>query len=218
MEELEKYQDIELGKQTLELFVFSTNNENNYQWFVEAGRNILKGMVVHQAVLGFYASKICTIRHGGRSDGYYTIKDYAEDLGINPKTLNDWTAIYRRVIQHLNLDPLKMSVHEWKAARRIAYGLEYSIQNKNNEDDKKRRKNKLFPDKEKIQKLYEENLEGPSFFLESSNWASYFQTIQKNVQKRDLSLANRTTLIQIMSACDFISDFINDYLTENKGN
>lgn len=192
---------------------FNSRFDYDYHWYVDQGKRILKQQFVHQAVLGFYATKVCTIRHGGRSNGLYTISDYAKDLGLNPKTLSEWVAIYRRVIQHLGIDPLKMSSHEWKAARRIAYTVEGETRSKNKESKTPRSKKVELPDKERINKLFKENLEGPSFKLEAYNWSSTLRTMAKNLSKRDLSMADESSLIEIMESADRISDTINEYLT-----
>lgn len=188
----------------------------NYEWYVNQSKMILKSLVVQQAVIGFYAVKVCTIRHGGITNGYYTLTQFAKDLGINPKTLNDWTAIYRRVIAQLDIDPFKLTAKEWRTARRIAYQLETEKTDLNKSINKPRNKSIVQRDRESIKKLWEENLEGPSVKYELSEWKQRLRTLYNNLQKRDLKLANPRDLIELMENADLISDLINDFLSHKK--
>lgn len=188
-----------------------------YDWYVEASKKIIKSLICQQAVIGFYATKICTIRHGGRSDGFYTLSDFARDIGVHRKTLNEWTAIYRRVIQHLDIDPLKMNQKEWSTARRIAYQIEGDTRHRNKANGTPKGKSITnLPKREEIRKLFMENSNGPTVKYEVMEWGNRLRTLYSNLSKRDLSLASENDLLEIMKVSDKISDLINDYLTDKK--
>lgn len=187
-----------------------------YEWYLNASRSILKNMVCQQAVLGFYATKVCTIRHGGISGDHYTIKRFAEDLGLNPKTLNEWTAVYRRVIQHLDIDPINITPKEWRSARRIAYQIEGETRKKNIQSGRPKAKGDYAVKKEDIKKLWQENLDGPSVLYEVREWSSKLRTLHSNLEKRDLKLADPFDLLEVMTNADLVSDLINDFLTKQK--
>jgi hypothetical protein len=191
-----------------------------YDWYVNASKNIIKNLVCQQAVIGFYATKVCTIRHGGISNGYYTITDFAKDIGLNRKTLSEWVAIYRRVIQHLDIDPLKMTNKQWSSARRIAYKIDGETRQSNIKAKTPKGKSLTnLPKREEIKKLFNEDYEnGPSVKYEVSEWNGRLRTIYSKLQLRDLSLSSEDELLEIMNVCDNISDLINDFLTSKKRN
>ena len=191
----------------------------SYDDYVRAGRALIKNIVCHQARIAYYSIKICTIRHGGISKGVYTISDYASDIGMNKKTLQEWTLVYRRVIQHLDKKLEDITEKDWKVASRVAW-----IQDQDNRLDNREKgtPRKMVASKpvqktpEQIKQVFKENYEEKSFKYEAVDWSRSIMRIKNLLLKRDLSLPDERTLEEIMENCDQMSDHINDYLTKAK--
>jgi hypothetical protein len=80
---------------------------------VNRAKKLLREIETHQAEIAKLALQVCTIRHGGRSNGFYTITDFARDIGIERKTLSHWVSIYRDILSRIDIaEPTK---EEWSA-------------------------------------------------------------------------------------------------------
>lgn len=91
---------------------------HTYSHYVTEGRKLLEAVEVHQCMIGFFATQVCTLKHGGRTpQGRYTLQKYAADIGANRKTLSQWVATYRDVIEALGMDPSKVTGPEWSLAQ-----------------------------------------------------------------------------------------------------
>ena len=196
-------------------------NLKSYSDYVKAGKQVVKSITCHQVRLAYYAIQVCTIRHGGISNNCYTITDYARDIGMNKKTLQEWTLVYRRVIVHLQKNIEEITQKDWKVASRITW-----IQDQGNRADNKEKctPRKMVASKppaktpEQVRKQFAEEYGEKTFATESHDWQRTIMRIKNLIQKRDLSLADRRVLTELMTDCDSISDHINDYLTKTKRN
>ena len=190
-----------------------------YEKYVEAGKKLVKEVACYQAMIAYYALKICTIRHGGISNNIYTIKQYAIDIGVPVKTLQNWTLVYRRVIVHLGINPKDITEKDWKVASKVAYMYKQENKEDNKTDETHRKRVDYKPAKrtpKEVKKDFKENYERSTFESEAFAWSSTISAIKNKLAKRELSLANRKCLTTIMEDCDNISDLINDYLSKNK--
>ena len=190
----------------------------SYQDYVEAGKKIVKGIACYQAVLAFYACQVCAIRHGGKSDAYYTITDYARDIGITPKTLQSWTLVYRNVIEKIGLMPEEVTKEQWKIASRVNDNMSYEnrSQNRDNGTNRQRMSYKKQYPPTFVKELFDKESEGPTFKTELRSWVHSTRLVKNVIQKRDLSLAEANDLKELMEMCDTISDHINDYLSAQR--
>jgi len=188
--------------------------------YVNAGKGIIRTTQCYQALLAYYALKVCEIKHGGYSKGVYTIKQYAEDIGMSAKTLQNWTLIYRRVFEHLDIEPEKATKKDWQVATRVAYLEESDNRVDNIENGTPRKRAGYKPVKigrtsADIKKAFEANFV-ENFEYEIVGWNSTVLQMNNKLQKRDLSLANAKVLMEFMETLDEMSDFVNDYLTRTK--
>lgn len=72
------------------------------------------------------ALEVCDVRWGGGAhwanhEGTYTLKRFAEEIGVNPKTLSNWVRVKRNVMDKLieageEVDPME----DWSAMTRVA--------------------------------------------------------------------------------------------------
>jgi hypothetical protein len=191
-------------------------NESNYEHYVQLGKSLLSEVHNKQFKICEYAMKVCTIRHGGRSDGYYTIKDYANDIGMTPKTLQNWLVVYRNVVLKLNDD--QKSEMNWNKASKVNNVLDENrtIDNAINKDVGKKTRFKNGVKKEVVQKLYDKYSEQKPFEGEFVNMVQQMKSFKNILQKRDLNIIQDAHMIVLMELFDCCSDLINDHLTSKR--
>lgn len=194
-----------------------------YKELVDKAKKLYTTMKCYQAKIAKMAIEACEIRHGGISDGLYTLSKFADQAGIPRKTLGQWTLVYRNVIEKIDISVDDISEDEWKIACRVDRYLE--MENRQDNVHKNTpRKNRRYKDQvpaEKISRLFDKfkNEEISPFQEECHKWNTHILTIKNNISKRDLNLANEKTLLELMENVDFIGDYINDYLTaKSQGN
>jgi hypothetical protein len=110
------------------------NQNKEYLSLVAKGKSLLKTVVCYQATLAAYTLKVCTISHGGRAGSkFYTLTDYAKDLGMNKKTLSEWVSTYKIVIKTVGLNNNNCTMKDWEAANRVMkfLGMEKRVSNNN---------------------------------------------------------------------------------------
>jgi hypothetical protein len=191
----------------------------SYDDFVGMGKELLKRIDSYQARIAFYACKICDIRHGGPSGKYYTLTDYARDIGLPQKTLANWTRTYRHVIEKLGIPIEKIDKETWKIAARVDERMSWDVRRINNSNNSPKSK-QSYKDKvsiQEVQRLWKEESDDlPSFHSELRRWITNLQAISVNIKKRELSLAHDGDLLELMRLLDDSSDVINDHLTKKK--
>lgn len=190
----------------------------SYDDYVSMGKELIKRVEVYQARIAFYACKVCQIRHGGRSAKFYTLTDYAKDIGVNPRTLHEWSLIYRNVILKLDIDVDSITKDVWKVASRVNDNIEWKIRRENKEDGTPHKKSKYKSqiDKNTVQRMYDDEKDEPSFISEIRLWTCNARNMKNTIVKRELKLAHRGDLLNLMETLDFVSDHINDFLTNNR--
>jgi len=188
-----------------------------YTTYVDMGKKLVEKISAHKVQVCKYALAVCEIRNGGPSDDYYTLGNYADDIGIKRKTLTNWVEIYRSVVVKLGKD-IKTN-EDWQSARTAheSLRLETTIENKKDLTKNKRRTMDL--PKEKVQQKYDEINNGKKpVALEIHRCTKSAKTILHTVKERDLSEIEDKTLTYLMETLDNASDLINDYLTEKLRN
>lgn len=144
------------------------------------------------------AIELCTIRHGGISRKIYTLKDFANDIEMHPKTLQNWVAAYRNVIPHIDR-VLEENDEEWGAIRKT---------NRVTDSDS---------DSSYINDTFDSYLDGEKPFVgEFRNCMTSAVNLSHLLKKRDLKLVDNSDWIRLMEVIDRNSDTINDYLSRNK--
>jgi hypothetical protein len=97
---------------------FISNHGSSYFDLVEEGRRLLRTTQLFRLKIAKMAIKACTIRHGGKSSGYYTLTEFAKDIGANRKDVSEWVLVYKRVVVHL--EKQIKSDQDFNTARRVA--------------------------------------------------------------------------------------------------
>lgn len=98
---------------------FETKNEK-YLKLVDEAKELYKEHELIPLKIAKIAIEVCTIRHGGRAT-FYTLTDFANDTGINRKTLSAWVLTYKIVASKI---PNKIKNNEdWAVAMKINASL-----------------------------------------------------------------------------------------------
>ncbi len=174
-----------------------------YLYYVKEGRKLLHAIETHQAVIGYYASCVCTIKHGGKtSDEFYTLTDYAADLGINRRTLSHWSIIYRTVIEKLGLDPLDVTQDDWSIAKRVSNILVNEKRAYQEQSGLQRRKGRGWPMSvtfpvEHVKRLFEENRKAPSVQSQFDTILDSTIYMKNKIRKMDLTQINQASLMSM---------------------
>ncbi len=189
-------------------------NAKEYKNYVELGKAELAKIEGHQKRICAYAMEVVTIRHGGRSGDLYTIKRYAEDIGMNPKTLQNWLQVYRNVVMKLE-DPEKA---DFQKASKVNNILEENrtIDNAVGGTPKTRTAYKKDVPKEKVRSLYAQYEEGKPFEGEFINIMQQLKSFKNLLDKRDLNLIKDEHLLHAMDLFDYCGDVINRHLTAKR--
>jgi len=187
-----------------------------YQEYVELGKQVVDQVNDRQMKICSYAIEVCQIRHGGRSDKLYTMKDYARDIGLNNKTLNQWMLVYRNVI--LKLTPQQRETMTWKQASRVNEQLEEAntIENRIKGTPRSKMNTKKFITSERVQSLYDQSMSEKPFVGEFMSIMKQANHTKNVLNKRDLSIIQDNHLLHLMEILDECSDLINKHLTLKK--
>lgn len=190
-----------------------TNKRNLY---VKQGKRLLEEIGTYQAEIAKMAVEVCDIRHGGKTkEKIYTMKDFAQDLGMKPKTLQGWVATYRDVVVKAGIE-IK-DVKDWGAATKTNNALkkERTLQNKLIGAPKKKGSYKKGVAASKVKSLYESiRADEKPFITELVNLTQSAKHIKFILGKRDLNIAEDAKLTDLMNILDSASDLINDHLTK----
>lgn len=222
-----------------------------YRDFVDKGHELVKKINelkdlerCYQAKIARYALEVCTIRHGGKSKNLYTIKAYALDIRLNPKTVQQWVSIYRNVLEKIGVeDP---TPEEWARASKAnnILRLDRTIDNKKDGKPGTRTAYKKNVPASEVKSLYDSIDEKPfvgechaltlSAKHDLHTLRKYegelisipendLQRLEKSAQYtksvigvRDLGIAREKRLAHLMEILDETSDIINDYLTQKQ--
>jgi hypothetical protein len=104
----------------------------DYNELVREARGHLGKIEFHKSMVAKLALSACTIKHGGKSTGFYTLTDFAKDIGMNFKTLSNWVQIQRDVLDRVGIEnPTKNEFD--KASKAVNYmRIERRINNEKN--------------------------------------------------------------------------------------
>lgn len=187
-----------------------------YEHYVSLGKELVQNVEDRQMKICGYAIKVCTIRNGGYSAGYYTLKDYANDIGLNNKTLNQWMLIYRNVV--LKLTDKQLEIMTWRQASKVNENIEHinTIENQLKGTPRKRSAPKKSVSPKEVQKLFQDHLDEKPFIGEFLSVVKQTKHTRHLLTKRDLSIIEYTHMVFLMELLDECSDIINEFLTDKR--
>ena len=190
-------------------------NENKKQLYIRQGKRLLEEIGIYQVEIAKMALAICDIRHGGKTlEKIYTIKDFANDIGMKPKTLQGWVGTFRDVV--LKAGITISTPEDWKAANKTNNTLikERTLQNKIDGTPKKKGSYKQQIPAGTVRSLYDSiQSEDNPFVTELVTITQSAKHIKHILGKRELNLASDVNLTDLMNILDEASDLINNHLT-----
>lgn len=87
---------------------------------ISEAKSLLRSKKGFQMQVGRLALEVCEVKWGGSSESLRTIKDFAREVGVNPKTLSNWMALYRDVYSKISSDiRAKASVSDLNITHRM---------------------------------------------------------------------------------------------------
>lgn len=144
------------------------------------------------------ALEVCDIKRGGCAHHLYTIRDFAKDIGMNSKTLQNWVSAYRNVVPKLK-SPDIITKKDWSSVR------------------KTNRMTSSSNTREEVQEVYRKYQEEEKPFIgEFRNTVCAAKNLRHLLRNRDMKIIDNNKWIELMEILDNNSDSINDYLTRNR--
>lgn len=189
-----------------------------YQEYVDSAKRLVKQIDSYQSRIAEMAIAVCQIRHGGKSEGYYTLTDFASDTGINNKTLSEWVSIYRNIIVKAGI--VNPTVNDWTNATRANTLLKNertAINSINGNKGSKTDYKKDIP-AERIKSIMNEVSSGQCASLEIDKVFHSSRFNLKKLKEIELIMVDESVLLRIMEILDESSDLINEYLTISRSN
>lgn len=188
--------------------------KTEYKEYVILGKKALSNIQDIQKKICSYAMEVITIRHGGKSEGVYTIKKYAEDIGMNPKTLQNWLQVYNNVVVKLE-DPNNAN---WSNASKVNNCLEENrvIDNHLDGKSKSRSAYKKNVPVDRVRSLYHAYEHEKPFEGEFINIVQQAKSHRNLLQKRDLNIIQDAHLDHLESILAECSTLIKNHLTKKR--
>lgn len=190
-----------------------------YAEYVAEAIDIREQLACYQARIAEIVTKVCEIRHGGKSDGYYTITDFAKDTGFNTRTLSEWVHIYKHVLVKIGVT--KPTPKEWTTASYAVRCMKNNInvENKISGNVGKSGKHRQDIPAVEVEKIYSAIANDDSnSIVKLDRIFNNSKYISNSITKVDLGVFTKEKLLEILTNLDEAADFINNYLTREKKN
>ncbi|MDD0853028.1 hypothetical protein HBN50_07965 [Halobacteriovorax sp. GB3] len=188
-----------------------------YQEYVKGAKELLSQIDSYQYKIAEMAMAVCQIRHGGRSEGYYTLTEFSNDIGMNRKTLSEWVHAYRDIC--LKIDLRTPTQEEWSKANKVSRLLksELATEKSNNNTQKSKSNSRKDVSKERIQKIYNEITNDP-FDTISKFERIYESTLfaSKTINKIDLHKISNQKLRRTLKNIVSIKEQLEQFLSKEK--
>ena len=188
--------------------------KKGYGYYVQKGKRLYKQVKSCKQEIAKMALKVCEIKHGGISNNYYTIKDYATDTGIPYKTLQRWVTVYKNILVKVGIEA--PTDEQWNQAEKTLKLLKNKRAHSNKSNGVSKKKNTPFTKSltnKAIQKTFNLVEEKP-FVYEFERSISSAKHIKHVIKTRDLKIVDESRLLEMMTILDDASDLINIYLTK----
>lgn len=81
--------------------------EIQYSDNVIEARSLIKNKNNYQMRVARLCLDVCEIKKGGNHEGFFTVQDFAKDIGVKVKTLYNWIEHHRRIFSKLDAETKK---------------------------------------------------------------------------------------------------------------
>lgn len=97
-------------------------NKLNYSECVKKGKFLIESLQSTKYEICLITSRVCDIRIGGHGKGkaIYSMKKFANDIGMSAETLRKWMGEHRNVVEKL---PHKPKKEDYKVIREVMKGV-----------------------------------------------------------------------------------------------
>lgn len=168
-----------------------------YDALVVEAKRLLKNAEACKYRVAQMALEVCDIRHGGRSEGYYTITDFARDIKIKRRTLARWVHIYRDVLLRTGIK--NPTPGQWASAYKVSKAIKAQVTVDN------RTKNRVGSKAHKFDRIPNRLIKG-AFKIVNAKKDSQ-EVRQERVYSASKSLLHNVELLNV-SRCD--QDWLNE--------
>lgn len=185
-------------------------NQKDYKQYVILGKKELGQIEGFQKRICKYALEVITIRHGGISNGIITIKQYAEDIGMNAKTLQNWIQVYNNVIIKLE-DPEGANFNKASKVNNILDEAR-TIDNAVNGTPNTRKAYKKNVPADRVRSLYNAYEFEKPFEGEFMNILQQIKSHKTLLGKRDLNIISDAQMQHLLDQINICAQIISDHL------
>jgi hypothetical protein len=191
---------------------------NEYKSLVFKAKELLKKIECHQAEIAYLATQVVFISHGGkRSSKEYNMTKFAQDIGVERKTLSGWVQIYKNVIEKSGIEVKDITPELWTKASKVETFLRQNNTANNKAIGSQKNKSSMKSISSLVVKdLLNKSYDVIEFQAQFSSWLKYTLFIKNNIQTKDLSHIPINSIISMKENVDNISDSLFRYIT--KGN
>lgn len=190
-----------------------------YEDYVKRAKFLIETIQCHQAEVAYIATKVCEIRHGGRSlSQTYTLSKFSKDIGINAKTISGWVSIYKNIILKIDKSYETITKKDWQTASRVDDIIRQEARAYNAINGLSRKKTKPFQNysPDTIKDIYGKVYTNDNFQKDVLGYIRYVIFIKNRMQAKDLSHCSVSSLLTLKENLDMISDSITRHLTLNR--
>lgn len=174
--------------------------KNKYRGYVKEAKKLIGTVDSYQFKIAEMAIKAC-------ENSQNSVADFARDVGIPERTLQNWTQVYRNVIKKIGRT--KVSARDWAAACKVNDLL------REEENAGESHKGRL-PKRKVIQLFKKVTDPKANQFLAINRAAASAKSIKFTLDNTDLSKVSRESLKALMYRLNESSVFLNEYLLEDK--
>ncbi len=190
---------------------FSNEKQNKINTYVAQAKYTLDLIGSYQYKLAKMACEICDIRHGGISTHLYTVTDFANDIGMNSKTLQNWVSVYRTITKKCGISITTES--DWKKARLAMQLIKHEKRRRNKSDGKTSKyRNEL--DASVIKNLFYGIGDEKPVQLKIDRILEAFRHSKFTLEQANVSEVNKDSMYEIRKLCSEVGMLIDEKFIE----
>ena len=170
--------------------------KKSYDYYVLEAKKTLIGAKNKQMRVATIATYVCDISHGGRRNkDQITVVKFSNDIGMNPRTLNEWIRVKNKIYDNLEPKYRREMKYEqlWRVSRRV----------------------KVPYNAKKINAIAKDELESPDETIKFRKYLSHLRAILYNSKRPEaMEFCNNELVFEMIYTCDLVSKNLRSYLKE----
>lgn len=185
----------------------------SFDQLVHQAKKHISEIDFHKSQVAALALKVCEIKTGRPAGGTYTVKEFADSIGIKYERLMNWVRIYRDVC--IPAGKTSPTPGEWSKASSAHKKVTDKAAAENKFIGMDSGKKPKTPTKDEFKDEFFKVMNGESSDIMGEIYKE-IRRIYHRVEKLDLNTQDTATLNNTMILIDRMSDKINDHLTSKK--